>query len=73
MSRIPNSPHMASTLAFVSGSIPHFSLPMPMDYAAGSVMGAAVGVGWARSFLHHEEDEEPAQAAGRIRPAASRE
>jgi hypothetical protein len=43
--------------AFMSGSFPALGLPMPIDYAAGSLMGVAVGLGWARSFLHHEEAE----------------
>jgi hypothetical protein len=48
-------------VAWVTGQLPKFNLPMPIDYAAGSLMGVAVGVGWARSFLHHEE--QPATAA----------
>lgn len=32
-----------------------FSLPMPIDYAAGSLIGVALGLGWAKSFLHHEQ------------------
>ncbi|MCP3903772.1 MAG: hypothetical protein GY715_09070, partial [Planctomycetes bacterium] len=42
---------------FVSGRIPKVNVIMPADYAAGSLMGVAVGLGWARSFLHHEETE----------------
>ncbi len=41
--------------AFVQGSMSRLSLPMPIDYAAGSLLGVSVGVGWARSFLHEEE------------------
>jgi hypothetical protein len=55
--------------AFVSGAIRPVSLPMPVDWAAGSLMGVAVGLGWARSFLHHEEDADDKQP--RIRPATS--
>ena len=41
-------------------TIPHFSRPMPADYAAGALMGVAVGIGWAKSFMHHDEKvEEP--------------
>lgn len=43
--------------AFVTHTIPTLCLPMPVDYAAGSLMGVAVGLGWAKSFLHHEEEE----------------
>jgi hypothetical protein len=35
---------------------------MPVDYATGSLMGVAVGLGWARSFLHHEDDRVPSSA-----------
>ncbi len=31
-------------------------MPMPVDYAAGSLLGVAMGLGWAKSFLHHEEE-----------------
>jgi hypothetical protein len=41
--------------AFVAQAIPRISLPMPIDYAAGSLMGVAMGLGWAKSFLHQEE------------------
>ena len=41
--------------AVVNGTLPVLSLPMPIDYAAGSLMGVSMGLGWARGFLHHEE------------------
>jgi hypothetical protein len=41
--------------AFVAQTIPNICLPMPIDYAAGSLMGVAMGLGWAKSFLHQEE------------------
>ena len=44
--------------AFVQHAIPTLSYPLPIDYAAGSLMGVALGLGWAKSFLHHEDDEE---------------
>ncbi len=44
--------------AFVTESISLLSFPMPIDYAAGSLMGVALGVGWAKSFLQHEEHAE---------------
>ena len=46
------------TEAFVQHAIPVMSYPLPIDYAAGSLMGVAFGLGWAKSFLHHEDDEE---------------
>ncbi len=45
----------ALDVAFVNGSTSRLSLPLPIDYAAGSLLGVSVGVGWARSFLHEEE------------------
>ena len=49
--------------AYVAGGLSHLSYPMPIDYLAGTLMGVAVGLGWARSFLHHDGDEEPEPAA----------
>jgi hypothetical protein len=46
--------------AYVADTLPALARPVPLDYAAGSLMGVAIGLGWARSFLHHEE---PAAAA----------
>jgi hypothetical protein len=40
--------------AFVAGAVPKINLPMPIDYAAGSLMGVSMGLGWAKSFLHQE-------------------
>lgn len=39
----------------VAGALVPVSLPMPMDYAAGSLLGVSMGLGWAKSFLHHED------------------
>ena len=41
--------------ALVADNLPALSLPMPIDYAAGSLMGVAMGLGWAKGFLHLEE------------------
>lgn len=49
-------------IAFVTNAIPRFALPMPVDIAAGSVVGVAMGLGWAKSFLHHEETQPRAVA-----------
>jgi len=43
--------------AFIQETIPALSMPLPIDYAAGALMGVSMGLGWARSFLHHEQDE----------------
>jgi hypothetical protein len=45
-------------VAYVTQSLWKFSLVMPLDLAAGSLAGVAVGYGWARSFLHHEDEPE---------------
>ena len=45
------------TSAFIESTIPAVSMPLPIDYAAGALMGVSMGLGWARSFLHHEQDE----------------
>jgi hypothetical protein len=49
--------------AFAAGEIPTVCMPMSIDYACGSMMGVAFGLGAAKSFLHHEEHEADAQAA----------
>ena len=49
--------------AFVAWSIPALCFPMPVDYAAGSLMGVAMGLGWARSF-QQEEGQPPGASAG---------
>ncbi len=43
--------------AFIEATLPAVSIPLPIDYAAGALMGVSMGLGWARSFLHHEQDE----------------
>jgi hypothetical protein len=48
--------------AYVRRDLPGLSMPMPIHYLAGTLMGVAVGLGWARSFLHHEEEASPAAA-----------
>jgi len=42
-------------ITLVSGMLSTLNRPMPADYAAGSLTGVAFGLGWAKSFLHHEE------------------
>lgn len=41
---------------FVTSGLPALCRPMPIDYAAGSLMGVAMGLGWAKSFLNHETE-----------------
>ncbi len=49
--------------AFVTQSLPALCLPMPIDFAAGSLMGVAIGLGWAKSFLHDAGPQHAAPAA----------
>jgi hypothetical protein len=44
--------------AFVDGSLSRLAYPMPIDWAAGSLCGVAIGFGWARGFVK----EHPAPA-----------
>lgn len=53
--------------AYVLSNLSAFSLPLPVDYAAGSLLGVSFGLGWAKSFLHYEDD------APAPKPAASGE
>lgn len=41
--------------AFVDGTISPFARLRPIDYAAGSLAGVSMGLGWAKSFLVHED------------------
>jgi hypothetical protein len=50
--------------AFIAHELPPLCLPMPMDYAGASLMGVAFGLGWARTFLHHEDEAAEPTAKG---------
>ncbi|MCH8824148.1 MAG: hypothetical protein IH984_11655 [Planctomycetes bacterium] len=52
--------------AFIQETIPALSMPLPIDYAAGALMGVSMGLGWARSFLHHEQDETSQASAASV-------
>lgn len=54
------------TSAFIGRTIPAVSMPLPIDYAAGALMGVSMGLGWARSFLHHEQDETSQASAASV-------
>ncbi|TVQ53685.1 MAG: hypothetical protein EA377_07500 [Phycisphaerales bacterium] len=45
--------------AYILRSLPAWVQPMPVDYAAGTLIGVSFGLGWAKSFLHHEETPAP--------------
>jgi hypothetical protein len=47
-------------VAYVQNALSPLSIAMPIDYAAGSLAGVAVGLGWARTFLMHEQPHETA-------------
>jgi hypothetical protein len=55
--------------ALVAGRLSPLLLPMPLDIAGGAIAGVAIGIGWAKSFLHHDESHAPATA----RPRSPRE
>jgi hypothetical protein len=42
-------------IALVQQSISPLLYPMPLDYAAGSVMGISIGLSWAASFARPSE------------------
>lgn len=48
--------------AYIAGGGSAFARIMPLDYVAGSLLGVSFGLGWAKSFLHHEEVPAPAKA-----------
>ena len=39
---------------FVVNALPRLARPMPLDYAAGALMGVAIGLGWSRGFIGEE-------------------
>ena len=51
--------------AFIADRVPPLCLPMPVDYAAGTLLGVSLGLGWGKSLLHPHEEEakEPAMKA----------
>jgi hypothetical protein len=48
--------------AYISGSLTALARPMPLDYLAGSLLGVSFGLGWAKSFLHHEQPQPATQS-----------
>ncbi|MFO0828370.1 MAG: hypothetical protein U0572_09485 [Phycisphaerales bacterium] len=46
--------------AFIEGSLSRLAFPMPIDYAAGALVGVSIGIGWSRSFIKTEA--QPARA-----------
>jgi hypothetical protein len=41
--------------AYVGNHLPSWTSSTPLDCVVGTLMGVAMGVGWARSFLQHED------------------
>lgn len=48
--------------AYINGTLSVFARVMPLDYLAGSLLGVSFGLGWAKSFLHHEDVPTTAKA-----------
>ncbi|MDG2201471.1 MAG: hypothetical protein P8K80_09870 [Phycisphaerales bacterium] len=48
-----------------SGLLPHIALPLPIDYAAGSLIGVPLGLQWGSSFLRKDDpsSQEPTAAS----------
>ena len=46
-------------VAFVGHEIHPLNMPMPLTYAAGTLVGV-LGLGWARSFLHYDDEGDAA-------------
>ncbi|MCH2162318.1 MAG: hypothetical protein MK085_10650 [Phycisphaerales bacterium] len=43
---------------FVLNTLPRIGRPMPLDYAAGSLVGVAIGLGWARGMVEGKVESE---------------
>ncbi len=41
-----------------AAALPTISYALPIDYAVGSFIGVAMGLGWAASFLQHEHEDD---------------
>jgi hypothetical protein len=52
------------TEAPATGSLSRLAYPMPIDYAAGALVGVSIGIAWARSFSQAEQGK-PASAVTR--------
>ncbi|MCH2139380.1 MAG: hypothetical protein MK074_10075, partial [Phycisphaerales bacterium] len=46
-----------------AGHLPNIVLPLPIDYAAGSLMGVPIGIAWANGFLEKDDTTHQAAAA----------
>ncbi len=44
--------------AYVASALPAVSYALPIDYAVGSFIGVAMGLGWAASFLQNEPEDD---------------
>ena len=45
---------MSPDIAFVNATLSPIQVPMPMDIAAGSLIGVAIGLGWTKGLVKHE-------------------
>ena len=41
---------------WVDGAAMPLGIPMPVDVAAGGIMGVSIGIGWSRQFVEHHAD-----------------
>jgi hypothetical protein len=44
-------------------AIPALLRVSPLQFTTGTLLGVAIGIGWAKSFLHHEDEHETAPVA----------
>ncbi len=47
---------------YVAAALPSISYALPIDFAVGSFIGVAMGLGWAASFLQHEHEDDGSPA-----------
>ncbi len=48
--------------ALAAGKVPALLLPLPIDWAAGALLGVPLGFAMAHGFLHHDDEGDRAQA-----------
>jgi hypothetical protein len=49
--------------AFAAGNVPAVLLPLPIDWAAGALLGVPLGFAAAHGFLHHDDEGSAATSA----------
>lgn len=51
-------------VALAAGNVPVLLLPLPIDWAAGGLLGVPLGFAAAHGFLHHDDEGEAASPSG---------